>query len=234
MSWNTQIFAYCERGRNGEFWAEPLNAATNAAFLVAAVMAFASWRGRPRQQRDAFEPVLIGLAIAVGCGSFLFHTFATHWAAAADILPIGVFMVTYLVCALRRFVGLPAAGAVIAAALFVLLMYVAASVRCGDGPCLNGSLPYVPALMALIGIGAERWLRGHPAGRPLFVAGLVFLLSLTLRTIDRTLCPWTLVAGTRVIGLHFVWHVLNALVLYLLLRTAFGDRLPVASDRQPK
>jgi hypothetical protein len=40
----------------------------------------------------------------------------------------------------------------------------------------------------------------------------VFMVSLTARTIDRNVCsvwPW---------GTHFVWHVLNAWVLYQLSR----------------
>ncbi|PWT93645.1 MAG: hypothetical protein C5B56_00365, partial [Proteobacteria bacterium] len=44
-------------------------------------------------------------------------------------------------------------------------------------------------------------------------AGL-FCVSLVFRTIDRTIC------GAFPLGTHFVWHMLNAVVLFVLLRAA--------------
>ena len=42
-SWLTPIDSYCERLGPG-FWAEPLNAAKNGAFLAAALYALVLWR----------------------------------------------------------------------------------------------------------------------------------------------------------------------------------------------
>ena len=39
MDWDARIFRYCERGGDAAFWAEPVNAATNAAFIIAALLA---------------------------------------------------------------------------------------------------------------------------------------------------------------------------------------------------
>src|SRR5262245_20149692 len=217
MSWSTQIFAYCERGSNPAFWAEPLNALTNAAFFIAAALALITWLGQPREQRGAVEFILIGLVFAIGTGSFLFHTLATRWAAVADWGPISIFMVAYVVYAMRRFIGLPIVAAVAAGAGFVVVLVLVKQILCQGAPCFNGSVGYSPALAVLIGIGAERTARGHPAGRLLLAAGLVFLLSLVTRTIDRAICPWTLFAAGHAAGTHFIWHVLNAVVLYILL-----------------
>src|ERR1700724_1536760 len=43
IMWSTPVHLYCERMAVG-FWAEPVNAATNVAFLVTAFCAFARWR----------------------------------------------------------------------------------------------------------------------------------------------------------------------------------------------
>jgi hypothetical protein len=79
---------YCERLGPG-LWAEPLNALTNASFLVAA---WFSWRMAARQQRlTSGVWLLIGLMIAIAIGSGFFHTFATNWARILDVVPILIF-----------------------------------------------------------------------------------------------------------------------------------------------
>ena len=47
---------------------------------------------------------------------------------------------------------------------------------------------------------------------------------MTFRTIDYEVCTWA-VRGGRGVGTHFVWHTLNAVVLYVLLlpRSASGS-----------
>lgn len=39
MSLGEKLFLYCERAQDPSFWAEPLNAVSNAAFLIAAFVA---------------------------------------------------------------------------------------------------------------------------------------------------------------------------------------------------
>ncbi len=116
MNWNEKVFAYCERGSDPGFWAEPLNAVSNAAFIIAAVLALIDWR---RSRREAMELLLIITVFLIGIGSFLFHTVATKWARFGDVAPIGVFMLGYLVFALRRFVGLNWPGAAVAIGCFL-------------------------------------------------------------------------------------------------------------------
>jgi hypothetical protein len=82
---NARIFAYCERGLDPAFWAEPLNALSNAAFLIAAWWAWRTWR--QSLQAGQAELGLVALLAVIGAGSFLFHTFATRWAALADVIP---------------------------------------------------------------------------------------------------------------------------------------------------
>lgn len=220
MTLTAEIFAYCERGPDATFWAEPLNALSNAAFLIAAAIAFSAWRAKAPPRRGAIELALTALVAVIGIGSFLFHTFATRWASVADVAPIGLFMIAYLGYALRRFVGFGWPATVGGLALFIATLYGAEMVRCGDGTCLNGSVGYLPALAVLAGIGGLLSWQGHPAGRAIAIGAAVFALSLTLRTIDRSFCPYTALVASRPLGTHFLWHLLNATLLGILLLAA--------------
>jgi hypothetical protein len=51
------------------------------------------------------------------------------------------------------------------------------------------------------------------------VATLTFAAALTFRTLDLELCSLSRVAG-HLAGTHFLWHTLNGVTLYLLLRAA--------------
>ena len=225
-----RIFAYCERGLDHRFWAEPLNAISNAVFLIAAVLALMMWQrhrhdlsGSPR--RCGVELALVVLVFVIGIGSFLFHTFATRWAMLADVIPISVFMVVYLGYALRRFVRLDWIATLLSLGLFFAVVQYAESIQCAGGRCLNGSVGYLPAFAALVAIGAWLGSSGHPAARWVLGGAAIFAVSLTFRTLDRAICPQTALFAGRMLGTHFIWHILNAALLYVLLAAAIrhGD-----------
>ncbi len=208
MDWSAPIDLYCER-TDASFWAEPANALTNAAFLIAAAAAFWLWRRQSGSDRSRDWPALalIVVVVAVGIGSFAFHTLATRGAVLADVIPIAVFIYGYLLLALRRFLGLAAGVAVAIVAAYA----VGAQALSWLAPpyALNGSVGYLPALVARAAHG--------PARRGLELAAMIFTVSLALRTIDLAACD------TLPLGTHFSWHLLNAAVLYVLLRTAIKE-----------
>ena len=81
---------YCERVGPG-LLAEPLNAVSNASFLVAA---WVTWTLAERTGTlSAGVRVLIALAASVGVGSILWHTLATSWTLLLDIVPILLFLI---------------------------------------------------------------------------------------------------------------------------------------------
>ena len=215
MNWDEPVGDYCER-QSTAFWAEPVNALTNAAFLVAAGAAFLLWRRKGGADYPTLA--LVAVTASVGVGSFIFHTVATRGAMLLDVIPIAVFIYSYFLLTLRRFFGL---GAQLAAA--ITLSFVAFSYgveRTFHG--LNGSAAYFPALAALIAFCAllrfprdeSKPPRHRAAARGFAIAAGVFFVSLCLRTIDRAFC------AALPLGTHFLWHLLNAAVLFLLLRTA--------------
>ncbi|MGH8518774.1 MAG: ceramidase domain-containing protein [Panacagrimonas sp.] len=211
MEWSRSVDLYCER-TDPSFWAEPLNAITNAAFLIAALAAFGQWNRR----RDPDLPVLALIAVTalVGLGSFAFHTMATRGAALLDTIPIAIFTYGYLLLALRRFLrlGWIATGAILLG--FAVVSHGLAWVV--PRGFLNGSYAYLPALTALLWV-ASRVQEERPRGTLLLAVGM-FTLSLIFRTIDIAIC------GVFPLGTHFLWHGLNGVVVYLLLDAAMKYR----------
>jgi len=206
MDWSTPIDLYCER-TDASFWAEPANALTNAAFLIAAVAAIVLWRRAGGRDWPALA--LIVVAVAIGIGSFTFHTVATRGAMLADVIPIAIFIYGYLLLALRRFLHVS-----VSVAIAIVIAYAAGAQALSwlaPPRALNGSVGYLPALVAMIAVA--RAARGQ-ARRGLELAVMIFTLSLALRTIDLAACE------TFPFGTHFLWHLLNAAVLFVLLRTA--------------
>lgn len=233
MDPNARIFGYCERGFDPSFWAEPVNALTNLSFMLLAVLAWRELARREGENGKPFRYFLVANVFCIGAGSFLFHTVATRWASFTDIGPIGVFMTAYLAYGLYRFLRLPVMAIPLALAAFVFLTYRAMSVQCGHGSltfpalgaafnetgCLNGSVAYMPALATMALVGGVMAIRMHPGASYVLGASLVFMLSITFRTVDRLWCHDVVIAGVP-IGTHFLWHIFNSVTLYLLLLAA--------------
>jgi hypothetical protein len=210
VDWSRPIDIYCER-TDPSFWAEPVNAITNAAFLIAAAVAFVQWRRAGA--RDWSVLALIVVTAVIGVGSFIFHTVATSGAVLFDTIPIAVFIYGYLFFALRRFIGLSLLAALTLLIAFVGFSY-AESAIVPEG-ALNGSHAYLPALAATMLVGLITVRRS--AGPLVLAAAVTLAVSLTFRSIDQAVC------ATLPVGTHFLWHCLNGLVLYLLLRAALVD-----------
>ncbi len=207
--WSTPIDQYCER-LDPSFWAEPVNALTNAAFIIAAVMALADWRRSGSNDRPVLA--LITVVFVIGLGSFAFHTLATRGARLLDVIPIGVFIYGYFLLALRRMLGMRWVYAIVLLIAFIALSNALAILVPRE--VLNGSTGYFPALGALLVIG---WLRkDSAAGRAMLIAAAIFIVSLGLRIVDLDIC------SAFPVGTHFLWHVLNAVLLYVLLRGALA------------
>lgn len=237
MNWS-KVYSYCERGGDPAFWAEPLNATSNGAFIIAALLGAWQLMRSPRTDHALFEWVLVVLVFAIGVGSFMFHTYATVWSIPFDTVPISLFMLGYLGYALRRFVGAPWIVVVAAVVAFYFSVSYAQGIQCsnellpmtrGAGKrCFNGTLGYTPAFLALVLVGLVLAFQRHKAAIYLLLAAVVFLASMTFRTIDYEVCRWA-VRGARGIGTHFLWHILNAVVLYLLLLGAIRTGGPRGS-----
>ena len=199
---NAYIDGYCERLAPG-FWGEPMNAVTNLAFIIAAVVAWRLVRGRGVPELYALTAILF----LIGVGSFLFHTFATGWAAATDVLPILAFVLLYLYSANRHLLGMRRIWALACTALFFVYAPLATIVVAAVIPPIGDSSGYGAIALLIFGYGIGLWRRRPDVAPGLLIGALVLSVSITFRALDEPLCD------VNPYGTHMVWHILNGIML---------------------
>ena len=199
MDFLQQIDGYCERLDPG-YWAEPVNAVTNAAFVIAAIWMWRRARGVPMAR------ALSAVLFAIGVGSYLFHTHAQVWAAIADVTPIALFILLYIFAINRDVWRMGSWWALGATALF--FPYAALTVPLWQGvPVYSVSAGYMPVPTLILIYAALLWPHARTVARGFVTGALILLLSLTARSVDEVFCT------TFPLGTHFAWHMLNALML---------------------
>ena len=215
--WARQFDGYCERTlfTHGS---EPVNAGTSAAVVAAAVW---MWR-RVRGQGMPLAEALCAVLFAIGIGSWLFHTHATAWAAAADVLPIVLFILLYIYAANRHYWALGPGRAALATAAFLPYAAVTAPAF-GALPFFEVSAAYwpVPLLIALYALAL--WRRHPETARGLALGAGLLVVSLGFRSIDEAVCE------ALPLGTHFLWHVLNAVMLGWMIEVLRRHRLAQAA-----
>ena len=199
MDLSKPIDIYCERLDIG-IWAEPINAVTNIAFILAAII---MWL---RCKNLVEGKILSFLLFSIGCGSFLFHTYAQTWAALLDVTAILIFILTYIFVANRRFLVWSKMVSLIGVILFfpyqLLLVSILSNIQ-----FFGSSVQYIPvAILIFIYSGLLR--KSEPnLSRGLFIGAAILCLSIISRTVDEPLC------SILSVGTHFIWHILNAIML---------------------
>lgn len=202
---------YCER-TSADLDAELINAFTNAAFLVGAKLAWRLQASQPEAKTSSLIRVLIVAMAVVGLGSFLFHTVGTRWAEWGDVIPILIFMLLYLWFVLTYLFAWPAVWKIPALAIFCVATFLLEARVSGD--VLWGGALFIPTILTFIVIGVTLKRRKHPAANAMIGAIAVFFAAFTARSSDMPVCE------TFPLGTHFLWHLLNATLLYLLVRLA--------------
>ncbi len=201
MDWTQHIDNYCER-ISPEFWAEPINAMTNAAFLISALI---MWRRLQGQSMPTARVLVIILAM-IGIGSYLFHTYAQIWAAIADTTPILLFILVYIFAINRDVWGMtqwPALGVTL-----LFLPYAAATLPLFQQiPGLGSSAGYAPVPLLILIYAVLLRNRVPETARGLAIGAGILIVSILFRAMDEPFC-------TQIpLGTHFMWHILNAIML---------------------
>lgn len=214
MELTDYIDGYCERLAPG-LWAEPINAVTNLAFMIVAVIMWYRCFGMPLAR------ALCAVLFAIGVGSLLFHTFATRWAAIADVTPILMFVLLYIFAVNRYVWNLTLWPALGLTALFFPFAFLTHPLWV-QVPVLKVSAGYLP-IPALIFIYAIliRW-RAPETSNGLFIGWAILMASLLARSLDLRLCD------DIPLGTHYIWHVLNAIMLGWMIEVYRRHRLHYA------
>lgn len=222
MDWTAPVDIYCERV-GPAFWAEPVNALSNLAFILAA---FWAWHAAGRRGvRSGAILLLTVLAFCIGVGSFLFHTYAQVWSGLADTIPIWSFVAVYTLTCIHVIGGVPP-GRIAVGTLAVAALVVVATLAF-DSPdsapqttrsWTNGSEQYLPAVVTMLFFSGLTLWRRHPLRLWFTAATATFLVSLTFRTLDVHVCD------VLPVGTHFIWHLLNGTMIALLLQALIRHR----------
>ena len=196
---------YCELPIWGDIF-EPLNTVSNLAFIVAAYFV---WRLLQTTEGNSLRRqlgVLGVLLAAIGIGSGLWHYYGTGWSLVADVIPIQLFLLTFLWFLLGQLYQS------LWLRLGLMLGFVATTILVPMiVPFASG---YIGALVFAFGLSYFVFRNSKQQGRYFFITLLIFSLSLTIRQLDLPTCDLT-----HGHGLHLFWHVLNGYVLYRLART---------------
>ena len=199
MNLSKPIDIYCERLDIG-IWAEPINAVTNVAFILASIFMWLRCKNLVEGR------ILSFLLFSIGCGSFLFHTFAQTWAAILDVAAILIFILTYIFIANRSFLAWSKMVSLIGVILFFPYQLLLANIL-SNIQFFGSSVQYISvAILIFIYSGLLR--KSEPnLSRGLLIGATILCLSIVFRIIDEPLC------SILSVGTNFVWHILNAIML---------------------
>jgi len=218
MDLSAPVDLYCERLGPGLF-AEPLNALSNLAFPGASLWLLLRPRapGSPKAS-PWYVRVLAALIFLIGLASLSFHMFATVGTEILDVLFIALFIYFFVGCFFCHHFGWPWWTAVLTLPGFLAFSKLVEMPFAANA--LNGSVGYLPPIAALLLMALFLLITKRSGGGKLAAAAVIFLISLTLRTMDQAWCL------SLPIGTHWLWHCLNAATLALV--TLSFDR-PVAT-----
>lgn len=208
----TYLDDYCERAGQAGLFAEPFNAVTNLFFIAVAVMLVRGLRRLPvdgwKSQLDLW--LLTLFLFGIGIGSGLWHMVPVHTTLLMDVIPITLFINLYIISALRRLFHFSWVRAGLGWATYFAASIAAQKLLPPD--LLNGTIMYIPTYATLVVLTVALWARDRAVGKVFVQAVLVWSMALVFRTIDMEIC------SRFAFGTHFLWHTLNAWVLWRLMQ----------------
>lgn len=206
----THWYGVCER--HGEsMWSEPLNVLSSFAFIYVAIAIYRYYRREEDIQNKRIWDIqgLTFLCFIIGVNSTVFHAFPTPTTELLDTLSIVMFIIIYFWSVLFRIGRCNLFQATICFVAFLGFSHILVH----QFPrALNDSIGYLSSMIALIMIAVHLHLKARPSSQHFMLAAIVGVCSLFCRAIDHEICPML------PIGSHFVWHTLNATLLYILLK----------------
>jgi len=203
-------YGVCER--HAETWvAEPLNVLSSFLFIFVGIAIYRYYHHHADLERRWIWDIhaLTVLTVIIGINSAIFHSFPSPTTELADTIPIVMFILLYFWSVLFRIGRCNLFQAAICFVAFVGFSHIFVS----QFPnAMNDSIGYLSSMIALIVIAVHLHLRARPSSQYYMMAALVGVVSLFCRVIDREVCD------VFPMGTHFLWHVFNATLLFILLK----------------
>ena len=204
------IYGLCER-QGAAFWGEPLNALSSFAFLYITIRLLIYFEGLSilRHRRLWDIKALIFIVPCIGMASFIFHTLPGPETEMIDTTFIVAFILLYFGSALMRIAQVGWFQAIICYIAYAGFTHMVVT----QFPnALNDSIGYLTTMMALIVIAFYLNMKKRAAARDFLIAALLGVMSLFFRSIDDATCAMV------PFGTHFMWHMLNAILIYMLMK----------------
>ncbi len=202
MNLYKQLDYYCER-IDGSYWSEPINAISNIGFILVGLYFLTR-----KEPKTLWTKYLSILSIIVGTGSYLFHTHANTITLIADVFPITVFIGSFIFFTFKKVIPIKLIFNIIITAFFVIIGVILNSISV---PYFNGSHSYAHAILLLIMMTIILKKRNSISAKYFSRSTIIFIISLIFRTFDNQIC------GVLPIGTHFLWHTMNAILLWHLI-----------------
>ncbi len=210
---NTPIshwYGVCERTGLGML-SEPMNVLSSFMFMIVAVSIYRYYHKHEDLERKWIWDIhaLTFITFIIGVNSVLFHAFPTPLTELLDTSSIVLFIMIYFWSVLFRIGRCTLFQAAVCFVAFVGFSHMLVS----QFPhAMNDSIGYLSSMIALIMIAVYLHLKARPSSQHFLMAALIGVVSLFCRAIDHEICPMF------PIGSHFLWHMLNATLLYILLK----------------
>jgi len=203
-------FGLCERHAHGPL-EEPLNMLSNMLFLLVAFALIRYYRTHPDLKGKWIWDlhILTGLVMLIGIGSTVFHSFPSPTTELMDIIPIVLFIVLFFISIIVRVGRTGPFETVICLMAFVFTTHFFVT----QFPnAMNDSIGYLSSMGALVMIAIYLHMLRRPSSHQFLLAALLGVISLFFRSVDNEVCD------VIPIGTHFLWHTLNAALIYVVMK----------------
>ena len=179
--------------------------ATNLAFFISGVFTYKMLKAKNiKNSIYYFFPWLI---LLIGLGSTSWHLYRSTITLLFDAIPIYMFLGLSLFLLLKKLVkNTKLAFGVIG--LFILLQVF---LTVNFSSFLNGSIRHVASAILLLVLIIWTHRKFEKVSLQLGIVFLVYVIGITFRTIDISICP------VFNIGTHFLWHLFVAWGAYLIV-----------------
>ena len=199
------MYYYCERTA-ADVLSEPLNSITNLAFVLISYLIFKKYKNHE------YSLIFSGLIFCIGLGSFLLHTIPSKITALIDVMFILFFIIFFLYILFQKILKLAITCALFLSLASPVLYYYLGSVLKENFTLFGDSSFYIVIWLHLNLIYFYLLIKNANFNNFILVASIIFVISIFFRIIDKVYCDINLY------GTHFLWHILNSLVLFYLVK----------------